>query len=405
MRQPAYFVVATLAVASFVAACVVSCVAVAGAADAAPFGACLASLNRRAEAAGVPASIVARATAGLSPDMKVLTFERSQPEFKTPVWDYLAGLDDSRRVADGRAAMAREAGALRAAQARYGVDRYVVAAIWGVESNFGTKMGDRPLLQSLSTLGCYGMRAHYFAGEYVNALKIVARGDVPANRLVGSWAGAFGQTQFMPSSFLRLAVSGSGDGRRDIVDRPADALASTANFLRRAGWRAGEPWGFEVLLPGGYGGPSGRRAKRPMSFWSARGLRRADGRALAGPDAGLLLPAGPRGPAFLTTRNFDAIYAYNASESYSLAIVHLADRMAGGGPFRTPWPTDDPGLSRAKRADVQKLLIGRGYRIDKVDGVIGSQSQAAIADYQSKIGMARNGRASVKLLEALRAGR
>ncbi|MBV1704269.1 MAG: lytic murein transglycosylase [Hyphomicrobiales bacterium] len=376
-----------------------------GLAPAAGYGACLAGLNRRAEAAGVPASVAVSATAGMAPDMKVLDLEKSQPEFKTPVWDYLAGLVDDRRVADGRAAMAREAGALRSAQARYGVDRYVVAAIWGVESNFGHKMGDRPLLQSLSTLGCFGVRARYFAGEYVNALKIVARGDIPARRLVGSWAGAFGQTQFMPSSFLRLAVSGSGDGRRDIVDRPADALASTAHFLQRAGWRVGEPWGFEVLLPRGYSGPSGRRAKKPMSFWAARGLRRADGGAVSGPDAGLFLPAGPRGPAFLTTRNFDAIYAYNASESYSLAIGHLADRMRGGGEFRTPWPTDDPGLSRAGRAEVQRLLIARGYAIDKVDGVIGKQSQAAIADYRTKIGMSRDGRASQKLLEALRAGR
>ena len=216
---------------------------------------------------------------GLQPDMKVLEFQKQQPEFKTPIWDYVEGLVDEERVADGKAAMAENARALARAEETYGVSRYMLAAIWGVESNFGAEMGNRPLVQSLSTLACMGARPAYFRSELMAALKIIDHGDIPADKLAGSWAGAFGQTQFMPSSYLRLAVAG-GDGRRDIVDSADDALASTANYFVKSGWRSGVPWGFEVKLPSGYSGPSGRKAKEPMSAWAARGTD-ADRRASA----------------------------------------------------------------------------------------------------------------------------
>jgi lytic murein transglycosylase len=373
----------------------------AGAPARADFSSCVASLRAEGERAGISGQTIETAFSGLQPDMKVLDFQNQQPEFKTPIWDYLAGLVDDERVADGKAAMAREARALQRAEETYGVSRTMLAAIWGVESNFGTEMGKRPLVQSLSTLACYGGRAGYFRSELMATLKIIDRGDIPADRLSGSWAGAFGQTQFMPSSYLRLAVAG-GDGRRDIVDSADAALASTANYFRKSGWLPGLAWGFEVKLPPGYSGPSGRKPKESMSFWTSRGVTRIDRRPLGGGDAGLLLPAGRDGPAFLVTRNFDVVYSYNAAESYSLAACVLADRLAGGAGVVAPWPTDDPGLSRAGRRELQALLNRHGYSVGDPDGAIGTKTREAIADFQQKQGLPVNGRASVKVLEALR---
>ncbi len=368
----------------------------------ADFSSCLASLRADASAKGVSAATLEAAFAGLQPDMKVLEFESSQPEFKTPIWDYMAALVDDERVADGRSAMAKNAGALAKAEQRFGVDRHVLAAIWGVESNFGEDMGKRPLVQSLSTLACFSaQRQNYFRGELMATLRIADRGDIPLDRLEGSWAGAFGQTQFMPSTYLRLAVDLDGSGR-DIVDSAAAALGSTANYLQHSGWRTGEPWGFEVKLPQGYSGPSGRKARQPMSAWAARGITRLDGRPLGEGEAGLLLPAGADGPAFLVTHNFDVIYSYNAAESYTLAIAILAQRLAGGPGIATPWPTDDPGLSRAERRDLQTLLNKRGYDVGEPDGAIGAKTKAAIADFEGKNGMKVDGRAAMKVLEALR---
>jgi lytic murein transglycosylase len=368
----------------------------------ADFSSCVASLRSEASRQGVSAAALDAAFGNLQPDMKVLDFQKDQPEFKTPVWDYLASLVDDERVADGRARMAEYSSALATAEQRYGVSRYVIAAVWGVESDFGHSMGKRPLVQSLSTLACLGERAAYFRGELMATLKIINNGDIPADKLDGSWAGAFGQTQFMPSTFLRLAVDLDGDGRRDIVDSAPDALGSTANYLRKSGWRSGVPWGFEVKVPSGYSGPTGRRAKASMSSWAARGVVRVDGRGLGEGEAGLLAPAGLNGPVFLVTSNFDAIYSYNASESYALAISSLSDRLAGGSPFVTPWPTDDLGLSRAERRELQRLLIQHGYDVGEPDGAVGKKTKDAIADFQSKNNLERNGRPSTKVLEALR---
>ena len=379
--------------------------ALAAAAAAAParadFGACVTALRADAARAGVSHATLDQAFDGLQPDMKVLEFQKAQPEFKTPIWDYMGGLVDEERVADGKAAMAREARPLAHAEETYGVSRYMLAAIWGVELNFGSEMGGRPLVQSLSTLACYGERAGYFRSELMAALKIIDRGDIPAEKLAGSWAGAFGQTQFMPSSYLRLAAPGS-DGGRDIVDSADDALASTAHYFAKSGWRSGLPWGFEVRLPPGYSGPSGRKAKAPMSAWAARGIVRIDGRPLGEGEAGLLLPAGADGPAFLVTHNFDVVFSYNAAESYSLAACVLADRLAGGQGIVAPWPTDDPGLSRAQRRELQTLLARRGYDVGQPDGAIGNKTKEAIADFEGKVGLPVNGRASAKVLQALR---
>jgi lytic murein transglycosylase len=367
----------------------------------ADFASCVATLKSDAAAQGVSAATLKAAFDGLQPDPKVLDFQTSQPEFKTPIWDYMAGLVDDERVTDGKAAMARVAGPLAAAEKRFGVDRHVLAAIWGVESNFGEDMGGRPLVQSLSTLACMGERASYFRSELMATLKIADRGDIPLDHLTGSWAGAFGQTQFMPSTFLRLAVDLDGSGR-DIVDSPAAALASTANYLSHSGWATGEAWIFEVKLPEGYSGPSGRKTKLPMSAWAARGISRLDGKPLGEGEAGLLLPAGAQGPAFLVTHNFNVIFSYNAAESYTLAIAILAQRLAGGPGIVTPWPTDDPGLSRAGRRELQALLAKRGYDVGAPDGAIGNKTKTAIADFEGKNGMTVDGRAGMKVLAALR---
>lgn len=375
-------------------------------ADEAAFASCLAGLRTEAQSKGVSAQTFDTHTAALAPDMAVVGFLDAQPEFVTPIWDYLAGLVDEERVADGRAMLAQWAAVLARVEAEYGVDAATVVAVWGVESNFGRNFGSRPLLGSLSTLSCFGRRQAFFRGEFFTTLKIIQDGHVAPERLTGSWAGAFGHTQFMPSTFVRLAVDFDGDGRRDLVDCVPDALASTANFLKRAGWRSDLPWGFEVSLPPGMAlADAGRRNKQPVSAWVARGVKRVDGGALpaGSTPAGLMLPAGEGGPAFLVTRNFDALYSYNAAESYGLAIAHLADRLRGGAPFATPWPTDDPGLSRAERRELQELLIARGHDIGEPDGMIGARTREALKLEQAALGQPADGRAGQRVLQALRA--
>lgn len=375
-----------------------------GRAAEADFGACLGRLKGAAAAHGISAATFEAATADLQPN-DVLHFQDEQPEFTTPVWDYMAGLVDQERVDDGKAMLSRYADALGRIEARFGVSRYVLVALWGVESDYGKNLGYRPIVQSLATLSCYGHKPQYYEGELFSALKILQDGDVKPDRFVGSWAGAFGQTQFMPSTLARNAVAMDGGGHPDIIDSVPDALGSTANYLRKSGWANGQPWGMEVRLPPGYSGPAGRKTRHPMAFWAARGLARVDGAPLGGGSAGLLLPAGRNGPAFLVTGNFEAIFAYNAAEIYALAIGHLSDRLRGAGPLATPWPTDDPGLARVERRDLQERLAGKGFDIGNRDGVMGTKTRAAIASFQQSLGVKPDGRASQSVLKALQDGR
>lgn len=369
---------------------------------------CLAKLRKPALAAGISEARFDRYTAELLPDPSVLDALDAQPEFVTPIWDYLAALVDEERVEHGLLRLEEHRDVLEQVSERFGVDAATVVAVWGVESDYGQVFGKRPLLNSLATLSCAGRRQSFFRGELFAALNILQSGDVHEADLVGSWAGAFGHTQFMPSTFLRIAVDFDGDGRRDLVGSVADALASTANYLATSNWRSGEAWGFEVLLPSGFDASStGRRNKRPLSAWAARGIVRSDGSALVGSDApaarkaGLLLPAGAEGPAFIVFRNFDAIHSYNAADSYALAIAHLADRLRGGGPFVTGWPTDDPGLSRAERRQLQTSLIACGHAIGEVDGLIGKATREAIRAEQKRLGHDSDARAGRRLLQAL----
>ena len=366
------------------------------------FEACLQKLRGDAVAKGIAPRTFDAAFSGITPDQSVLDALDNQPEFTTPIWDYMASLVDPERVADGRAKLTEWGSVLANAEQQFGVDRHAIAAVWGVESNFGRNLGGRPLVRSLATVSCFGHRQRFFRGELLAALRILQSGDMPPEALVGSWAGAFGQTQFMPSTFARLAVDFDGDGRRDIVRSVPDALGSTANFLKRAGWVSGEPWGYEVRLPAGYSGPAGRRTRHPLATWSQLGIVGVDGSALSGPNFGaLLLPAGTSGPAFLVFKNFDAIYSYNAAESYALAIAHLSDRLRGGGLLQTPWPTDDPGLSRAERREVQERLNALGFDIGVPDGIIGPRTRKAVEAFQNSGGMTADGRAGARVLKAL----
>ncbi len=373
------------------------------------FERCLAGLKPAAAAKGVSAATFDRHTAGLQPDPSVLELLDAQPEFTTPIWDYLAGLVDDERVADGRAMLDTHRDLLARVASAYGVDPETVVAVWGVESNYGKTFGKRPLLVSLSTLSCSGRRRDFFRGEFFATLKLLQDGDIDAEGLNGSWAGAFGHTQFIPSTYARIAVDFDGDGRRDLVDSIPDALASTANYLKRAGWRTAQPWGFEVRLPPDFDTSlAGRTRRRALSDWTARGVRHHDGSEIAlsslppSTQAALLIPAGRDGPAFLVFRNYDAIYAYNAAESYALAIALLADRLRGGAGLAAAWPTDDPGLSRAQRRQLQQLLLDRGHDIGEVDGMIGSNTRRAIQAEQRRLGLSPvDGRAGRRILEAL----
>lgn len=341
------------------------------------------------------------------PDPSVISLLNRQPEFTRPVWDYMAVLVDAERVADAVTAQQQHATVLRSIEQRYGVAAHDVVAVWGVESDFGKTLGKRPLMESLATLSCFDRRQKYFRGELAAAMRIVQDGHVPLHKMTGSWAGAFGQTQFMPSTFLRLAQDFDGDGRKDIVDSPVDALASTAYFLQKAGYRTGEPWGFEVALPENYAGVQGRKKKKPLHYWKKQGLRLVNGKPLpsALKKAGLLLPAGKQGPAFLVGRNFDTFYRYNASENYALAIAQLATLTAAGETqsigFVTPWPTDDPGISRAQTVAVQKALLAKGYDIGEADGKAGSRTRAAVRQEQRKMGEAATGRAGQRFYRML----
>ncbi len=371
-------------------------------AHAAALSTCVATIENEAVAAGIDRGLAARALADVTFDEKAVRFSRTQPEYRTPIWDYMAFLVDGERIATGQAMLKEHGSTLAAVERAYGVDRHVIAALWGVESDFGHEKGEFFLPHALANVACAGRKPVFFKRELIEALRIVQRGDLKLADLRGSWAGAFGQTQFLPSTYRRLAVDFDHDGRRDLVHSVPDALASTANFLRKSGWMPGQSWGYEVRLPANYHGPSGRTRRAPVTAYAKLGITRTDGTPLQGSGrAGLILPAGAKGPAFLVFGNFDALYAYNNAESYALAISHLSDRLKGRPALATPWPTDDPGLSRRQRRELQSLLIARGYDIGDADGRIGPVTVAAIKKVQQELGMKPNGRPSSALYKAM----
>jgi len=374
-------------------------------AAAANFRNCLAGLWPLAERRGVSRALFEANVAGLTPDLRIMDLLDAQPEFTKSFWDYLDILVNEDRIQNGRAILAQHRATFDAVEKAYGVDRHFIAAIWGVESNYGTQIGERSVIRSTATLACIGRRQDYFREEFLSALEILARGDVKADHLKGSWAGAFGPTQFMPTSFKRYAVDFDGDRRRDVVDSVPDVIASTANNLKKDGWVTGQTWGYEVVVPKGFNFMLADRS-RVMSVqeWERAGIRRAGGKAFPRVDdrAYLLVPAGAQGPGFLMLQNFRVIRKYNPAEAYALAIGHLADRLRGGEPFVQAWPRQERVLTRAERYELQQHLAARGYDVGEPDGRLGGKTRNALRQFQSSVGHVPDGFASAAILERLR---
>ncbi|GAB4240458.1 MAG: lytic murein transglycosylase [Methyloligellaceae bacterium] len=398
----------SLCAAAVMAGAVLSASA-AGAADPA-FQRFVEGFQSKARKAGISASTYRRAFKGVVPDPEVLEKAAYQPEFTKPIWEYLASAVSKSRIANGRKKLAQHSRLLADLQARTGVDRHVLVAIWGMETSYGSYMGKRYVIRSLATLAYSGERQRFGRTQLLAALKILERGDITPARMKGSWAGAMGHTQFIPTTYLRYAVDHDGDGRRDVWNSVADALASTANYLKASKWRAGETWGYEVVLPRGFDYASAsRKTVKTLAEWQALGVKRVKGKKFPRPGdrASIILPAGARGPAFAVINNFRSILRYNNATAYALAVGHLADRIRdpGFGGFVTPWPTAYRPLSRSQRVALQELLQEKGFLKGKADGVIGSGTRAAVRAYQKSAGLTPDGYASVKLLEHLRRNR
>ena len=373
--------------------------------DAAQFRAWIEAFRSRATAEGIRPEVFDRAFQGLTVDPEAIRRDRNQSEYTTTIWDYLDSAVSDNRIANGRAALNQHRQVLDAIEARYGVEKQVVLAIWGLESAYGAVRGSDATIRSLATLAFEGRRAAFFEGELIAALKILQAGDVTPDRMRGSWAGAMGHTQFMPSSFLSYAVDFTGDGRRDIwSDDPTDALASTAAYLKHFGWTRGQPWGVEVVLPRGFDFTlANREIRKSPAEWAQLGVRGADGTAVAnyGP-AAILLPAGGQGAAFMIFDNFAVLERYNTADAYVIGVGHLSDRILGGAPIRSAWPRDDRALTFAERQELQQRLTAKGFDTQKIDGRIGPLTVNAVRAYQMAEGLMPDGYASLRVLQRLR---
>lgn len=355
---------------------------------------------------GISRELYVKAFEGLTPDPVVVRKNAHQPEFVLTASQYLSLTVSDTRIEKGRRKLEELAPVLDRIERRWGVDRHVLLAIWGMETNFGLFKGSMNVFRSLSTLGYRGRRTRFGRRELLAALKIVQRGEAPLEKMVGSWAGAMGHTQLIPSNYTAHAVDFDGDGKRDIWDTVPDALASAANLLKSAKWRAGQTWGYEVTLPGRFDTRLvGRRNARSLARWRALGVRRVRGQAFPRPGdrASLFLPAGRRGPAFLLLGNFRSIMGYNAATKYALAVGHLADRLRGAPAFARPWPDGVRPLTKDERLELQRLLAAGGYDVGEVDGILGSKTRAAIKAFQKKKRLRADGFPHPKILALLRA--
>ena len=357
----------------------------------------------RAVSRGIPSGTVDAAFRGAGFLPEVIERDRNQTEFKRSLEDYLNIAASDERVSLGRQKFAQYGGVLQSIESRYGVEGHVVAAVWGLESFFGTRRGNVPVISALSTLAYEGRRGEFFESQLVAALKILQAGDVSAGGMVGSWAGAMGHTQFIPTSYLAYAVDFTGDGRRDIWgEDPTDSLASTAAYLAKSGWTRGLPWGMEVVLPAGFNaGLLGRGKGQSAEAWAAQGVRSADGRALAG---GSIIAGGNGGgaPYFLLTQNFATILRYNNAQNYAIGVGHLSDRLLGRGPVQAAFGPDATGMTQADRQELQRLLTARGFDTGGSDGVIGTKTREAISAFQASQGLPVTGEPSLELLRRLR---
>ncbi|MGX1171447.1 lytic murein transglycosylase [Pseudomonas sp. R151218B TE3479] len=366
-----------------------------------------AGFRKEALAAGIRADLFDRAFIGVSPDMSVIKADRSQPEFTRPVWEYLDGALSPLRVNKGKSLIQQNAQVLQSIEQRYGVDREALVAVWGMESNFGQFQGSKSVINSLATLAYEGRRPGFAHAQLIAALQILQQGDITPEKMLGSWAGAMGQTQFIPTTYNTHAVDFDGDGRRDIWGSSTDALASTAHYLQSSGWQRGQPWGFEVNLAEGFDYTlADGTIRKPVSEWIRLGVSEYGGLPIAPDDrqlsASLLLPAGHRGPAFLIFDNFRAILKYNNSSSYALAVGLLSKRFTDGGLVYGQWPKEDLPLSRSERIELQTLLGKHNYDAGNPDGIIGANTRKAIRSAQQSFGWPADGYPTQQLLEALR---
>jgi len=366
----------------------------------------LARYKAQVVAQGIRPDVAEAAFRGIRYNASIVKNDRNQAEFKRQIWDYLDSAASPVRVKNGKAALARHGRILTQIERAYGVEKEVVLAVWGMETAYGERRGTLDVIEALATLAYDGRRGAFFEKQLFAALQILQSGDVSPRAMKGSWAGAMGHTQFIPTSYLAYAVDFTGDGKRDIwSDDPTDALASTAAYLQRHGWQKGQPWGIEVRLPAGFDANlASRKIKRSPAQWAQMGITDMSGRAPRnhGP-ASILLPAGLKGPAFMIFDNFTVITRYNNSTAYVMGVGHLSDRIKGGGEFVAPWPRGYAALSYDERLEMQRRLQQRGFEVEKIDGIIGPNTVAAIRAFQTAAGVAPDGFPSQDVLKLLRA--
>ncbi|MCI5043355.1 MAG: lytic murein transglycosylase [Aquisalinus sp.] len=368
----------------------------------------LQEFRSEALAKGISQATYDREMATVEPVQRVLELNDNQPEFVKGVWDYLDTAVSDTRISNGLNNAAANEALLDRIEEAYGVDKEIIVAIWGLESSYGAIMGSYDVLSALATLGHEGRRTSFGRSQLIGALKIIDREYADRTQLKGSWAGAMGQTQFIPTTYLESAVDYDGDGRRDLWSNLGDVFASTANYLSRSGYTANEPWGFEVMLPEGFDYALADRSNRQMvASWAQLGIERADGKELTedidlNAMGYLIVPAGAEGPAFLVFNNFRAILRYNNSTSYALGIGLLSNHIAGDAkPLVQSWPREDRPLSLSERKSLQEALSQRGYNPGPVDGIIGAGTKAALRKWQHDQGMPADGYASSTVLTKL----
>ena len=364
------------------------------------------NFKARALARGIKPTTLSRAFRGVKLNQTVIDRDRFQPEFKKQIWDYMDVAVSDERVKNGRNAFFDNRRALVQIERKYGVDATIVTAVWGLESAYGARMGDLNIIEALSTLAYEGRRARFAEEQLLEALKIIQRGDISASKMLGSWAGAMGHTQFIPTSFQAYAVDFTGDGKRDVWNPrdPRDALGSTANYLAKFGWQSGRPWGVEVRLPAGFNySAASTKNRQSVSVWNKAGVRQMNGKPLINHGkAAIFLPSGANGPAFAVYNNFYVIKRYNNADSYALAIGHLSDRIAGGPTIQRPWPRGEEGLDLKEKKELQRRLTRAGFDTQGDDGIIGPNTIEAIRAYQLSRGQKPDGFATKSHLKSLR---
>ncbi|MEZ2407196.1 lytic murein transglycosylase [Bosea sp. OAE752] len=379
----------------------------AGSAQASPasasFDIFLQRLWPQAQARGISRTTFDLAFRGVTPDASIVALTKKQSEFSAPIWSYLNNAVGGGRVQRGQAVAAENAAVLAQVEARYGVPKEVVLGVWGMETNFGSFKGSKDVIRSLATLAAIRYRGDFFRDELLTALELIQKGYVERDELRGSWAGAMGHTQFMPSSYMKYAVDWTGNGHADIWNSSSDAIASTANYLKSYGWVPGLPWGMEVSLPDGF---DHRLDKASFAAFRSAGVRRADGRALPSSGEGrLFYPAGHTGPVLLLTANFDVIKKYNSSDAYALAVGHLGDRIMGRAAIQADWPLKAARLDMAGTKDVQRRLKALGLYDHDADGRIGTGTREAVRRYQISVGEIADGYPTPALLTRMRGSR